>query len=311
MPFRYIAAATDFSVDGNNAVRRAVSLAERHNARLTIVHVVDVAATRSVKGGFSPSHDLPTRLAQARINLHRLARDLIGDRDLLATVEVQTDKRIDALIRIADRSDLLVVGQRARRPLADLIQPHCAYLIARKSRRPVLVVRQAAHSPYRRILLPVNFSASCDAAASVAASIARDARLEIFHAYRPSRDLLLHRARVAPQLIRETQAFERRQLIERLRRRFGRPGPDRAETIFSVGQGPTAPSILSQVQLRDVDLMVTGKQRRSWLAAAVAGSVCLSLLKGSDCDVLIVPHPAFEALPTRVEPSLWPASTTA
>lgn len=38
-PFTSILAATDFSIDGNNAVRRAALLAHEHGARLTLVHV--------------------------------------------------------------------------------------------------------------------------------------------------------------------------------------------------------------------------------------------------------------------------------
>ena len=52
-PIATILAATDFSPDGNNAVRRAALLARQLDARLTLLHVVDQAGFEPLRGWFS------------------------------------------------------------------------------------------------------------------------------------------------------------------------------------------------------------------------------------------------------------------
>ena len=50
-PFKFILAATDFSLPANNAVHRAAMLAKQHDARLHIVHVVVPAAAHAFASG--------------------------------------------------------------------------------------------------------------------------------------------------------------------------------------------------------------------------------------------------------------------
>ena len=68
-PFTSILVATDFSIDGNNAVRRAALLAHAHGARLKLVHVLDPAGCKPLRDWFSPSIDIDLsrcRAAKAR-----------------------------------------------------------------------------------------------------------------------------------------------------------------------------------------------------------------------------------------------------
>jgi len=66
--FTSILVAPDFSIDGNNAVRRAALLAHEHGARLKLVHVLDPAGCQSLRDWFSASVDidLPGRRGLAR-----------------------------------------------------------------------------------------------------------------------------------------------------------------------------------------------------------------------------------------------------
>jgi len=64
-PLSSILVATDFSLDWNNAVRRAVQLAHEHSARLRLLHVGDPAGCKALRNSVQT------------INRHR-PQDLIG-----------------------------------------------------------------------------------------------------------------------------------------------------------------------------------------------------------------------------------------
>ena len=57
-PFNAILVATDFSIDGNNAVRRAALLAHQHGAGLHILHVLKEPACRPLREWFTPLADI-------------------------------------------------------------------------------------------------------------------------------------------------------------------------------------------------------------------------------------------------------------
>ena len=65
-PFKFILAATDFSVPANNAVHRAALLAKQHGARLSIVHVIVPARRMHFRAWLSTSIDRDPQFADAR-----------------------------------------------------------------------------------------------------------------------------------------------------------------------------------------------------------------------------------------------------
>lgn len=64
--FHAILVATDFSVDGNNAVRRAAPLAQQQGSRLHILHPLQPAGRQPLREWFKPAIPIDTRTAQAR-----------------------------------------------------------------------------------------------------------------------------------------------------------------------------------------------------------------------------------------------------
>ena len=109
-PFTSILAATDFSVDGNNAVRRAALLAHEHGARLKLVHVLDRAGCKPLRDWFSPSIDIDLKTAQARESLRRFAVEIAGRYDVPMSVEVMIGEPLETLMQASERAELLVLG---------------------------------------------------------------------------------------------------------------------------------------------------------------------------------------------------------
>lgn len=203
--FKSLLAATDFSVDGNNAVRRAALLAHEHGARLHILHVVKSAGCKPLRDWFYPSLDVDLRTAQARGALQRVAVEITGAYDVAPTIEVLVGDPFESLLRASERADLVLLGRRGRSRFGSLLVGRTAERLLRTCRRPVLVVRTPVEQPYGQVLVPIDFTASSDAAIRVAAQLRREARMQVFHAINSQRDAVLRDADVPEHIISETR----------------------------------------------------------------------------------------------------------
>ncbi len=301
--FRSILVATDFSVDGNNAVRRAALLAREHGARLSLLHVVKPAGCKPLREWFSPSIDIDLKSAQAQTTLHRFAAEIAGRHDVVANIELRVGDALEAMLRASERADLVVLGQRGSNPFKDLVIGTTVDRLLRTCRRPVLIVKQAADGPYRRVLVPVDFTPSSDAAVGAAALLAPDAGIHVFHALRSTREAVLREADVPEAVIRASRAREEAGVVARMRRSVAGLGLDSRQMSFTLGHGSAARSAL-HAQTLSADLIVAGKQGRSTLAPFLPGSDSNRLLAAARCDMLVVPRPASEPAPVRCRQGL-------
>lgn len=296
-PFTSILAATDFSVDGNNAVRRAALLAHEHGAHLHVLHVLKVAGCKPLREWFSPTTDIDLKSAQARAALRRVAVEISGAYDVTATVEVEVGDPLATLMQASERADLVVLGQRGHSRVETLPIGKTADCMLRTSRRPVLVVKKAAEAPYRRVLMPVDFTACSASAVQFAARLVHGARMHVFHATDSHLESILRRSDVAESIIRDVRAREETGATARMRRTVAGLGLESTRMSFSVGHGPADLATLQRARALGTDLIVAGKQGRSTLGGFLLCSVSSRVLSGSDCDMLIVPRRREGSLP--------------
>ncbi|MFZ5547348.1 MAG: universal stress protein [Pseudomonadota bacterium] len=304
-PITSILAATDFSLDGNNAVRRAARLAYEHGARLHVLHVLKPDGCKPLREWFSPTTDLDLKGAQARAALRRVATEILGAYDVAATVEVVVGDPFTTLLHAAERISLVVLGRRGHSRLDALLIGRTADRMIRTCRPPVLVVRRGVQASYQQLLMPVDFAAGSDPVWLCAARLAGDAPVQVFHAVDGYRELQLRRAAVDDALIQGLREKGAAAACARMRRVAARLGLDRTRWSFSAGPGPAAPAALERAQMLGADLIVAGKQGRSTLGEFLLGSVSGCVLAGAGCDVLIVPRPRGAPVPA---PAPAPAS---
>lgn len=309
-PFKSILAATDLSAAATNAVRRAALLARQHGAHLRIVHVVNPASLIRFREWFAPMIDLDLKTADARERLHRLAAELARRYDVNAAIEVHIGDTVDELHRAAASDDLLIVGQRRRNALTEWVLGKTAQRLVERCQRPVLVVKRDAESDYRQVLVPVDLTPGSNAAAMVAASLAPEVDLHIFHAFNSSGEGVMSVADVRDHVIRECLAREEAGLLARMRRSVARLGMDTRSMVFAVGRGSPIMATLRQAKSLRADLMVARKQRRARNATSVLGSVN-SLLARTRCDMLIVPGGVPDLRQSEAVAPLRPLTRTA
>ncbi|KQY86481.1 universal stress protein [Pelomonas sp. Root1444] len=290
-PFNAILVATDFSIDGNNAVRRAALLAHQHGAGLHILHVLKEPACRPLREWFTPLADIDLKAALARAALRRVAVEIAGAYDVTATVEVKVGDPLQALVQAAAHVDLVVLGRRGHGRLGTLRVGRTVERMLRVGRQPVLVVRKPADARYRKALLALDFTPGSDAAAQVGMAMAGGARTHVFHAADSFMESMLRRAGVERAVILDVVAREEAGTLARMRRSLARLGVDTRPLFFSVGRGPADIATLQLARTLGPDLIIAGKNGQSTLGAFLLGSVSGKVLAESACDMLIVPPP--------------------
>ena len=145
---KQIVIATDGSPSAREAVALGLELATEHAARVAFVHV---APSDDVIGGvgFGTTAVLPHRVTQGERQPLDEALALAAEAGVEATTEVLRGAvPADEIVAYADaaRADLLVVGSRGHGGIATALLGSVSRGVLRESRRPVLVVREAAHA---------------------------------------------------------------------------------------------------------------------------------------------------------------------
>lgn len=289
-------AATDFSDHGRHAVRRAGLLAAAHQARLTLMHVMNGPSLEALRSVFRVPEGAEARLvAEARQALDELAAALAGEVRPAPVTQVRIGRVLDELLAASGQADLLVLGARGWNPVRDVLLGSTADRLLRKCRRPVLVVKRAPRERYRRVLVPVDFSPCSAAALQLALHIAPGAEITVVHAFEVPFEGKLWLADVAEEKIGEYRSQARQQALDQIDLLLRETGADPSRTRRVVAQGDAAPLILAEETGRDADLIVIGKHGRSLIEETLLGSVTRHVLADANCDVLVVHEQAAAA----------------
>ena len=156
-PFERILCAIDFSEWSLAGLRYAVSLAERHDARLAVCHVIDLIApiydpivgplydplaSAPVEHGYLTAGEIVTR-ERLRSLLTREIRGTIAVDELVAK-----GKPHHELVQLAGkwRSDLIVMGTHGRHLIDRAVFGSTVEPVVRRAPCPVLTVRLAAEN---------------------------------------------------------------------------------------------------------------------------------------------------------------------
>lgn len=308
-PFTSILAATDFSVDGSYAVRRAALLAHEHGARLNVVHVLHPPGRPPFRDWLSTSIDVELKAAQARESLRNVAVEIAGRYDVTARVEVLVGEPLETLMQASEHAQLLVLGWRGHGLFKAFPVGRSVGRLLRICRQPLLLVRTSVEGSYRRVLVPVDFKAPSDAAVQVAAQLARDGGIHAFHAINSYREAVLRDADVPEHVIRQSRLRQEAGTIARMRRMAASLGLDSRRVGFSVAHGHPVSSTLFHARRLGADLIVIGKAERTTLSEILLGSVSHRVLAGASCDTLIVPRARNEPLAGAAPPQEQQASS--
>ncbi|WP_187147869.1 universal stress protein [Halorhodospira halophila] len=283
MSMQKVVFASDLSERAGRAGRRAVQLAEAHDAQLEAVHVIetDSPGLRALSG--SPDREGVFQAAaeqqlQSGTPGHRAKpRVLIGD--VVGEVVCATDE---------GDADLLVVGAHGRQYVRDWMLGTTAEQLVCHARTPTLVVRRDSDAPYRRVVVGVDFSECSRAALQIARRWFPAAELYLLYVVDTAELDRMRAAGIGDSYIQEQQTRwmeEARTELEEFAR-DEELSPD--EVHLEVHAGYPATVLLEALGGLGADLVVMGNHGRGRWANMLLGSVASRLLRELSTDLLLV-----------------------
>jgi len=286
MILRHILAATDESDAGRQAVRTAIALASRASARVTILRVMAVEATRRLVGvGQGTAY---TNGGEDEVALTYLRRWL--EADVLSPDEVQAAELAIAcgipgieIYRLAERAeaDLLVLGRKRHSRMTRLLLGDTADAVARRSRSPCLFVPPGA-GEIRKVLVALDGSdrgmsvldQACDFARCAGASVEA-----VTVERRPGDEPL--------QIVFTLPVARSSSLEVRVREVLAREGFP--EAPLAIRRGDILERVLAEAEESRADVLAIGYHRGGPPGVVEASSTARRLAHAAPCAVLTIP----------------------
>lgn len=289
-PLRQILAAVDFSPGARHAAERAARLARETGAMLTLMHVLPGDQLAALRRWLGADHAAEASVdTAARDQLAEWVKQLHDDRHPQAQGLLAKGAVLDELIRQADTTatDLLVMGARGQGMLRRLVLGSTAERLLRRIRRPLLLVHERPHEPYRRVLVALDFSPWSAEALAMARRVAPHAHLRLLTAFQVPFEEKLRFAGVDDATIAAYRQQARAEATQRLHAAAHRAALKPAQWTPCVMEGDAAWRILEQAEQADIDLVVLGKHGQSAAEELLLGSVTKHVLAEGRTDVLV------------------------
>jgi len=286
-----ILAATDLSAPARHATERAALVSKDTAAQLDLLHVANLAPLERLRQFMDTTPGEMERrvLDAARQRLRDLAASLQQRYGVVAGTHAVAGSLLAELAKEADSlaAGLLVCGAKGESVFRHHLLGTTALRVLSTTTCPVLVVKQPPHEPYRRLLVPVDFSPSSLRAIRHARSIAPQAGIVLLHAFEVPFEGELRYASVDQDTIDHYRIVAKKEATQELLALCNEAGLSPYETQRIVLHGDPTIRIIEQEQEQDCDLIVMGKHGVSVLEKLLLGSVTRHVLAESQSDVLV------------------------
>jgi nucleotide-binding universal stress UspA family protein len=296
--FQRILAATDVVTTVDASVRTATRMARRLGARLYLLHVMesdsidDRRLVRDFKSGAKRVADADYEQSVRR-SLQRVYRD-----DLSAVsheIRVAAGFPWEEILRWSAKidADLIVLGPHSTRAqekgvvrIAGSVGSTVEQVVTRET-CPVMIVNQAASEDQLRfgtVLIPVDFSRSCECAVCFAARLAsrRYRRLLVFH---------MMPVPPVPKYSREAYARDKDNARQRLESSYS-PYLDGIDHRYLIRAGAVPHlEILEAAEEDQVDLIIMGSHTKETSGKWYPGSAVERVGYRAPCPVVVITDP--------------------
>lgn len=294
---KHLIAATDLSAPARQAAERAARLAHETGATLGLLHVLAQRPLQELQLWLGAPLAEQLRDA-ARRELGELAAELQAARQVAVQAQIETGPVLDALLQVADvqAADLIVLGARGAGFLRRMVLGTTAERLLRRTQRPMLVVRQAAHEPYRRALLALDFSPWSVEVLAQARRVAPHARWILFNAFQVPFEEKLRFAGVDTATVDVYRRRSRVRATQQVHALAERAGLKPSQWDPCIVEGEASLRLVEHEQVLGADLVVIGKHGQSAAEDLLLGSVSKHVLAEGQTDVLVATLPAGPAV---------------
>ena len=286
MLLRHILAAADESDAGRQAVRTATALASRASARVTILRVVAIEASRRLVGvghGTAETNGGEDEVALRYLRQWLEAAVLSPDEVRAAELTIACGVPGIEICRLAERgdADLLVLGRKRHSRMMRLLLGDTADAVARRSRSPCLFVPPGS-GEIRKVLVALDGSDRGINVLNQACDFARFA------------GAVIEAVTVEPscgdeplQIVSTLPVARSSSLQVRVRETLAREGFP--EAPLAIRRGDILERVVAETQESGADVLAIGYHRGGPPASLEAGSTARRLAHAAPCAVLTIP----------------------
>jgi len=297
MKLNNILVPSDFSENAEQAVLHAMTLAAEFDAKITLFHVVTVYDDDpySAEQAFPKIDDFYKHLeSQADEYFKKTIKDYFKDQFRVEKVIQRGFSPYEEILSYVDEHDvdLIAMGTHGRKPLARFFLGSVTEKVVHHAPCPVMSTRitdQDVKSiePYKRIVVPIDFSEQSKAALNLAKELLfdKDGQLELIHVIED----IVHPAYYSSEAnslfdfmpdIREKSEESIRKMAEEETKGLN------ANVVIE--EGRIAKQVLNYADSTQADLIVMGTHGLNALEQLFIGSVANQVIRKAPCPVVTV-----------------------
>lgn len=294
---RKILVATDFSDHSDVALAQATAIARRAHRELTLLHVEETY--EHVPTGVVLMDHVAADVQEVIDSIDSRASEHLEQRaEVVRKHGVEVGCRLEhghpdeVIVQVAEEidTDLIVLGTHGRKGFVRTLIGSTVEKVIRTTHTNVLVARgdgEHVEEPFRRILVPTDFSDTCEKALRLAMAMAAPtADIELFHAWHVSPGLQASaRADVGTlnDFVLEIDAANgarAHELIDRL-------DTQQMKVEFRQEHGSATSMIHERLDEDTFDLVAVGTHGRRGFRRWILGSVAEATVRHATCSVLV------------------------
>lgn len=289
---KHLLVASDLSHRSDRAIAQALFLAQRFDASLTVLHVIDDELPAAVFDVTRDQAEASLRDTLARLGVTDAGRVVIriaGGLDFQVIVDAAE----------GEGTSLIVLGAHRRNLLKDVFTGTTVERVIRNTTCPVLVVKRPAPGGYPCTLAAMDLTAEAADTLRLAHLMADRQTLYVLHVLN---DAVRLQMRLADAVDEDVERYRLateaccRGVLEEIAERAALGVKD---GLLAVEWGAAASRIVASTQSFGAELCVIGTRTRTKSLAQrlLLGSVCEEVLRDMACDVLAVPLAGHTDLP--------------
>lgn len=141
--YRSILVATDGSANSDFAIRNAVNIAKKNDAKLTVLYVLDPEALSSIAGSIDVAENITQAAKEASAAAFQRARDLCEKAGVEVETKTVNGHPADMIVEESANHDLCVCGSLGRTNAKRAMIGSVAEKVVRMAYCPVLVCRES------------------------------------------------------------------------------------------------------------------------------------------------------------------------
>jgi len=291
---------TDFSACADHALTHAVDVADRFDAQLHILHVVN-----ELDPDWYGITDAQKRAVKLRAQIREEAEDrlhaMAPNRDVETTISLQLSFDVADSISeyVTERAiDLVVMGTHGRQGLDRLLLGNVADKLVRHAPCPVMTVREEVpwtgaeeDAGFQDVVAPIDFSDHSAAALRTAKRMAQryDARLHlVFVAEQRTVPIFSDTGVPGVQVVEMDPEIvdNAGQALEQLNDNVGGPS---VKSRYHVREGTVSDEIVDLAETQGGDLIVMATRGLTGRSRFLLGSNTERVVRGAPCPVLSLP----------------------